>query len=108
VIVTLTKPPVDAIWRHAVTTPPGRLATLTKRARRVLHSKPNGLSKAALAAELGATEDEARDAIQALGREVVCYWPAKGWKVRLRSSGERRLLVAANDDRPRVWATGGP
>jgi hypothetical protein len=103
-VYTLKPPPVCAVFRHRTTTPPRRLAVLTERARKTPTGKPDGLSVPALAAAISATDAEARDAVQALGKSVVCYWPGKGWRVRLRSAGERRL-VAANDNREAsIWA----
>ena len=99
----LQKPPIDAVFRHAVSTQPQRLAVLTDRARRVLAARPDGLCLPALAAAISSSETEARDAVQELGKAVALYWPGRGWRIRLCSAGERRL-IAANDDRSsRVW-----
>lgn len=96
---TLQPRPLDAVWHHAPTTPPGRLAELADAARRILDGKADGMTLASLAGTLFCTHAEARDAIQALGSAVAWFWPSKGWRVRLRSADERRL-AAANDNRP--------
>ena len=98
--MALLKPPIDPIFRHATTTPPSRLAKLTRKARNILAGKPDGYTVQAVAGMLACTESEALDALQELGKAAICYMPTRGWKVRLRS--EREQWLAANDNRKRL------
>ena len=74
---------------------------LTSAARKALAGAKDGLSLAELGKRLVATDAEAYDAVRALEPNVAWLWPGRGWRVRLRSTRELRLL-AANDNRPRV------
>ena len=98
-IVTAKPCPVDPVFRHAITTPPGRLGALTAAARQTLGKAPDGVTIDVLAGALDATEAEARDTAQALGRDAAWFCSSRGWWIRLRSLEERRL-VAANDNTP--------
>ncbi|MEF2557596.1 hypothetical protein VQ044_15140 [Aurantimonas sp. C2-5-R2] len=89
--------PVDPVFRHRVTTPAARLDALTAAARKVVGKAEDGLQLDALAGALDATEAVARDVAQALGKEAVWYCSSRGWRIRLRSPEERRL-VASNDN----------
>jgi hypothetical protein len=102
-IVTMQRRPVDPVFRHAVSTPQRRLETLADATRHFLRRQPDGAPLAVLADEIGATEHEVCDVIQELGKAVVLYWPARGWRVRLRTAGEQRL-IAANDNHGREKA----
>ncbi|MEF2555531.1 hypothetical protein VQ044_04480 [Aurantimonas sp. C2-5-R2] len=97
-IVTLQPRPVDQFFRHTVSTPTARLAFLTAAARKAIGEAEDGMTLDALARAMDATEAEARDAAQAIGSAAVWYCSSRGWRIRIRSPQERRL-VAANDNR---------
>lgn len=96
-IVTAKPCPVDPVFRHAITTPPGRLGALTAAARQTLGKAPDGVTLDGLARALDATEAEGRDVAQTIGKDGVWYCSSRGWRLRLRSSVERKL-VASNDN----------
>ncbi|MEC5324360.1 hypothetical protein [Aurantimonas sp. A3-2-R12] len=98
-IVTAKPCPVDPVFRHPVTTPAARLATLTAAAREAIGSTEDGTTLDGLARALDATHAEARDTAQAIGSAAVWYCSSRGWRIRIRSPQERRL-VAANDNTP--------
>ncbi|MEF2557388.1 hypothetical protein VQ044_14060 [Aurantimonas sp. C2-5-R2] len=74
-----------------------RLALLTVAARKAIGEAEDGITIDGLAGALDATADEARDTAQALGPEAAWYCSSRGWRIRLRSREERKL-VAANDN----------